>query len=524
MNATRRLVAIMFTDIQGYTKLMQESEAKAVRVRTRHRSIFEPTTLTFGGEIIQYYGDGTLSIFSSTVDAVKCAIEMQSAFQKEPLIPVRIGIHTGDILISDQDIIGDSVNVASRIESLGIAGSITLSKKVADELTNHENFSLKSLGKFHFKNDRTPREVFAVQHPGIVVPEQKELQGKLEKKKKSIIKTPLALLAGISFLLASYFFISSIFSSSEKGATNIQSLAVLPFSNMMEDREEAYLVDGVHEAIISELQEAGVEVKPRIAMMSYRDTEKSLQQISDELNVDGLIEGAILKNGDSLSISIRLINPLSEKYIWTESFDAKFKEVFSLYKEVTKYIARKIQVALSPESEEHLGTQEEVNPIAYEMYLKGRYFSNKGSNADIDSAIYYYREVLEHDEQYGEAYTGLVESFLLKGFGNISPFEAHTQFRIYAQKALELSWVADANDAVWDGADILLRLLTDFDKRIRLAVGYALGRMCNGEEERAEDVEKIRDALSLQLDEEPNEHITPSKRPASTQVGLSICE
>ncbi|MEL6256827.1 MAG: adenylate/guanylate cyclase domain-containing protein, partial [Bacteroidota bacterium] len=344
MNATRRLAAIMFTDIQGYTKLMQESEAKAVEVRTRHRNIFEPTTLTFGGEIIQYYGDGTLSIFSSTVDAVKCAIEMQIAFQKNPVIPVRIGIHTGDILISDQDIIGDSVNVASRIESLGIAGSITLSKKVADELINHEFFSLRSLGKFHFKNDRTSREVFAVQHPGIIVPAQRELQGKLEKKKLPKSKLILGSLLGLSLLIASLFITNTVFKPSEV-KTEIRSLAVLPFSNMLEDRGETYLVDGVHEAIISELQEVGVEVKPRIAMMAYRDTDKSLQQISNELKVDGLIEGAVLKNGDSLMIKIRLINPFSEKYVWIESFDAKFKEAFSLYKEVTRYIAQKIQIA-----------------------------------------------------------------------------------------------------------------------------------------------------------------------------------
>ena len=127
MTHSRQLAAIMFTDIQGYTALMQQNEQKAIQVREKHRRIFNSITEKRKGRILQYYGDGTLSIFDSAIDAVKCEIEMQLDFQKTPSIPVRIGIHTGDIIFSDEEIIGDSVNVASRIESLAVPGSVFIS-------------------------------------------------------------------------------------------------------------------------------------------------------------------------------------------------------------------------------------------------------------------------------------------------------------------------------------------------------------------------------------------------------------
>ena len=184
--STRRLCAIMFTDIRGYTALMQQSEQAAVEIRSRHRQIFDPTTREFGGEIIQYYGDGTLSIFESTVDAVRCARALQIQFRQEPAIPVRIGIHTGDVLITDDDIIGDSVNLASRVESLGVPGSVLITAKVAEEIENQDDLSVKYVGDFHFKNDRTVRKIYALVDHQLVIPQPREMEGKLELPKPSL--------------------------------------------------------------------------------------------------------------------------------------------------------------------------------------------------------------------------------------------------------------------------------------------------------------------------------------------------
>ncbi len=178
MPHTRQLVAIMFTDIQGYTAIMQHDEGLAIKIRERHRKIFNSTTEKFNGKILQYFGDGTLSTFQSAIDAVKCAMEMQLAFQKEPVIPVRIGIHLGDIVITDEEIIGDGVNVAARIESLAVAGSVFISDKVYDEIKNHSSIEAQSLKTFEFKNVDKPIEVFAVSNRGLVVPKLEEISGK----------------------------------------------------------------------------------------------------------------------------------------------------------------------------------------------------------------------------------------------------------------------------------------------------------------------------------------------------------
>ena len=180
----RQLAAIMFTDIQGYTALMQQDEHQALEVRTRHRQVFNSTTDKFKGKVLQYYGDGTLSIFNSVIDSVNCAAEMQRQFQKDPPVPVRIGIHLGDIIVAEDEVIGDAVNIASRIESLAVVGSVLVSDRVQMDIKNHEEIQTKSLGYFEFKNVKKPIEVFALTSEGLVVPGPEEMlnKGKLAQR------------------------------------------------------------------------------------------------------------------------------------------------------------------------------------------------------------------------------------------------------------------------------------------------------------------------------------------------------
>ena len=175
MQQQRKLAAIMFTDIVGYTALMQQDEDKAVKIRERHREIFDATTVKFNGKILQYYGDGTLSTFDSAIDAVMCGMEMQLAFQQWPQIPVRIGIHLGDIMYSDVEVIGDGVNIASRIESLAVAGSVLISDKIYEEIENQRQIQTHSLGSFDLKNVNRPMEVYAINNEGLVVPGKDEI-------------------------------------------------------------------------------------------------------------------------------------------------------------------------------------------------------------------------------------------------------------------------------------------------------------------------------------------------------------
>ena len=186
MTLSRQLAAIMFTDIQGYTALMQQNEEKAIQVREKHRRLFNSITKKHNGRILQYYGDGTLSIFNSAIDAVKCGIEMQLGFLKKPSIPVRIGIHLGDIIFSEEEIIGDGVNVASRIESLAVPGSVFISDKVYDEIKNQESLKTSLLKTFKLKNIERPTDVYAISNVGLIVPNPEDIKGKTDTDHSSV--------------------------------------------------------------------------------------------------------------------------------------------------------------------------------------------------------------------------------------------------------------------------------------------------------------------------------------------------
>jgi len=184
----RRLAAIMFTDIVGYSSMMQKDEDLANRLRVRHREVFNCMHDQFGGNILQYFGDGTLSIFSSTTSAVECAVALQQALKKDPKVPIRVGIHTGDITISDEDAYGDGVNIAARIESLCVPGGVFLSGKTYDDIKNHPRLRAKSMGKFELKNIQQNIEVYAVSNAGVTVPEYEWQTPERKEKPATIVK------------------------------------------------------------------------------------------------------------------------------------------------------------------------------------------------------------------------------------------------------------------------------------------------------------------------------------------------
>ena len=180
----RVLAAIMFTDMVGYTALTQEDEKKSKEFRDRHREVLQNSTNNHNGKTLQYWGEGTLTIFDSAVEAVNCAIEIQRELQKEPKIPLRIGIHVGDIVYDDEGIYGDGVNLASRLETLSISGGVLISYKVNDEIKNQHGVNTKSMGEFELKNVKKPIEVFAITNEGLVIPKLEELKKKARRRGK----------------------------------------------------------------------------------------------------------------------------------------------------------------------------------------------------------------------------------------------------------------------------------------------------------------------------------------------------
>ena len=214
MSQTRQLAAIMFADIMGYTAIMQQDEAKAMQLRDKLKSKLDEELSLHGGRLIKFSGDGALCSFSSALEAVKAATSTQLLMQQEPIVPLRIGIHQADVVFDESDVYGDGVNIASRLESMAVPGSIFVSAKVVDDIKNHTDIQTVSLGKFVLKNVAAPMEIFAVSNQGLQVPLNKKLEGKAEKyiDKASIqkIKKRFAavLLIAAALSIAGFFIIN----------------------------------------------------------------------------------------------------------------------------------------------------------------------------------------------------------------------------------------------------------------------------------------------------------------------------
>ena len=427
LSQTHQLAAIMFTDIEGYTALMQKDEVQAIEFRSRHREVFNAITKKYHGKILQYYGDGTLSTFTSAIDAVRCGIEMQSAFRAAPQIPVRIGIHTGDIIVSKEDIIGDGVNVASRIEALAAAGSIFISEKVYDEVKNQSGIQTTSMGFFELKNVDKPLEVFAINNPGLVVPEsehkqQKELPREIQESRRKDKKFGVtwififltAILTG--YLLYSTDFFGTISRSTPANDPGItkKSIAVLPFINDSADSSNVYIINGLMESTLNSLQKIeDLRVISRTSVEKYRHNTKTTPEIAQELNVKYIVEGSGQKIGDQILLNIQLIDAQSDKHLWSEQYNREAKDIFDLQIEVAKSIAAEIEVFITPDVEKRIEKLPTDNLDAYDFFLKGLdILTNPGSSPEnLETAISYFEQALERDAEFARAYADIAISY-----------------------------------------------------------------------------------------------------------------
>jgi len=420
---SHQLAAIMFTDIEGYTALMQRDEVKAIEYRSRHREVFNALIKKFNGKILQYYGDGTLSTFSSAIDAVKCGIEMQLAYQEEPQIPVRIGIHTGDIIFTEDDIIGDGVNVASRIESLSVVGSVFISDKVYDEVKNQPGIFTLSLGVFELKNVGKPIEVFAITNRGLVIPDKNEISGKEKNSskgdlKRGGIKWIFITLAAILFVYLVYTLniferTTQLFPSSDETIPK-KSIAVLPFINDSDDSTNIYIINGLMESILNNLQKINdLRVISRTSVEKYRNNLKMIPEIARELNVHYLIEGSGQKIGDQILLNIQLIEAQSDQHLWSEQYSREVKDIFSLQSEVAKNIAGKIEAIITPEEAERIDKVPTDDLVAYDFFLKGIDLLYKGGYENLENAILEFRSAIKQDSVFARAYADIAIAYYL---------------------------------------------------------------------------------------------------------------
>jgi TolB-like protein/Tfp pilus assembly protein PilF len=399
----RFLAAIMFTDMVGYTALMQENEHQAKINRDRHRSVQQEATKHHSGKILQYYGDGTLIIFKSAVEAAGCAVAIQKELQKEPTVPLRIGIHIGDIVHDDEGIYGDGVNIASRIEGLAKSGSVLMSGKMADDIKNHSNFSFQSMGTFNLKNVKEPVEIYALTNKGLNVPESEEIQ-------------------------------------SQK-AERIKSIAVLPFINMSSDPENEYFSDGLTEELLNALSKVdGLMVTARTSSFAFKGETRDIREIGKQLGVRMILEGSVRKAGNRVRVTAQLISAVDGFHIWSENYDRHLEDIFEIQDEISQIITNRLREKFClRKAKEKLVIPSTSSLEAYNLYLKSLFYQNKWTLIDSQTAIKLLERAIELDPDFALAYAELSGVYgFLAATGKMSPQIAYPRVKEYAFKAQKL--------------------------------------------------------------------------------------
>ena len=403
ISAIRMLAAIMFTDMVGYTALMQKDEKKAKSLRDRHRSVLDEIINKHQGRILQYYGDGTLVIFGSAIESVLCAVEIQRELQKEPVIPLRIGIHSGDIVYDDEGVYGDGVNIASRIEALSISGAVLISDKLYSEIKNHPSLLAESLGSYQLKNVIEPIEIFVLTNKGLKIPSQLQLKLKEGYKEKN-------------------------------------SIAVLPFINMSTDPENEYFSDGITEEILNALTKVeGLKVTSRTSSFAFKGKNEDIREIGNKLNVNSVLEGSVRKFSNKVRITAQLINTKDGYHLWSEVYNRNLEDIFEVQDEISRKIANKLRERLTGDSAGEVMIKTPTNNlVAYNDYLKGIYHFNKWTPEAMFKSITFFKEAIKKEENFALPYSGLANSYLvLAATGSFRPITAYENAKHFALTALE---------------------------------------------------------------------------------------
>jgi len=434
----------MFADIAGYTAMMQADEADGLRRLKRFRTVLEESVSNHQGKILQHYGDGSLVLFDSAVEGVASAKEIQLTLLKEPRVPLRIGIHIGDIVAEGDYIYGDGVNLASRVESLGVPGSILITERVIHDLRNHPQFHPVSLGKFDFKNVSEPMEVFALADTGIIVPKQNELaerpKVKPSNRKARSRRQFLALwiVAALALILAMAAALFRVGQGREAEATSAaipgKSIAVLPFRDLSPGGGQEYFGDGIAEDILNALaQVKDLKVAGRTSSFSFSSSEASMQEIGRKLGVSTVLEGSIRRVGGQVRVTAQLVSTEDGFQLWSQRFDRKLDDIFAIQDEIARAVAGNLKVILLEGGIQPLTS----SPEAYEWYLRGRHKLSQRSDGS-EKAVDFFQRAISIDPDFAAAYAGLGNAYLWLGWSNILPSrEAFPQARQYAQQALQ---------------------------------------------------------------------------------------
>ncbi|MBI2253431.1 MAG: tetratricopeptide repeat protein [Proteobacteria bacterium] len=479
----RRLTAILSADVVGYSRLMERDEALTVtRLKALRHELIDPRIQSHSGRVVKLMGDGALVEFGSVVDAVRCAIEIQRAMvdaethlPKDDRVQFRIGINVGDVIVEDDDIYGDGVNVAARLQTLAHPGGIAVSGTVQEHVGSKLPVAFEDFGEHSVKNIERPVRVYMVPIEAadpsarVAVPEPKAA------------------------------------AMSEK-----PSVAVLPFNNMSGDAEQEYFADGITEDIITDLSKvSGLFVVARNSVFTFKGKPVKVTQIAQELGVHFVLEGSVRKAGSRVRITAQLINGMDGGHIWADRYDRDLTDIFAIQDDITRTIVEQLKVKLLPAETKLVGQVPTENVEAYTYYLRGRLFLHRHSKSFYQLAKRMFARAIELDPLYARAYAGIADcdSFLFLHYNMEIPVES---ILATSAKALELeSGLAEAHASrglALSLADRTDEACTEFETAIALNPNlfeatyfYARARFSQGDFERA--AELMRRASELKPDD-----------------------
>jgi len=457
----RKLTAILSADVKGYSRLMGEDEEWTVRTLNAYKEVMTGLIQHYCGRVVDAPGDNLLAEFGSVVEAVECAVEIQEELKvrnadlpENRRMEFRIGVNLGDVIEDREQILGDGVNIAARLEGLSEAGGICISGTAFDQVENKLKLGYEYLGEQTVKNIEKPVRVYRVLlEPGVSIP-----RVAAERKVQPRQWQRLALLLGIILIVmvaavavwrlyVSPTSHSREVASKEKMAFPLPdkpSIAVLPFVNMSDDASQEYFSDGMTEDLITDLSKlSGLLVIARNSTFTYKGKPVKIKQVAEELGVRYVLEGSVRKAGDEVRINAQLIDAVRGHHLWAERYDGKIEKIFALQDQITKKIVSALKVKLTGGEKDLGGQRGTDNVAAYDEFLKGWGYYLSFTPEDFAKAASSFRKAIELDPNYWRAYAALAlvhwtayeQPALLRGLEIVAE-EAHLRSREYLQKGM----------------------------------------------------------------------------------------
>lgn len=412
MSQSRQLAAIMFTDIAGYTSLMEKDEKKAIELLKTNRDLQKSNIEKYRGRWIKEMGDGVLASFSTVTDAVMCAGAIQKAAENIPDLKLRIGIHLGEVVFENNDVFGDGVNIASRLQALAPVGGIFVSEAIYKNVINKKEISSEFIREEILKNVSASVKIYEVK---VELNQNLQNESSTNFKKTSRV-TPAArkkiglsigVVLAVGFLILYFLFLKpKQVSPTSNIASTEKSIAVLPFVNMSNDPQQEYFSDGLSEELINMFTKIpGLKVIGRTSSFAYKGKNEDLRTIGQKLGVQYLLEGSVRKSGNKIRITTQLIKTDDGTHLWSETFDKEMTDIFKVQDQISTSVSGALRLTLlAPDKPLH---QTNVNTDAYNDFLQGKYYYEiYGLNSD-QNAMKYFKEAIAKDSTFSLPWTYL---------------------------------------------------------------------------------------------------------------------